>query len=190
MKLLNTIIALFITAFFYAQEFKITNDFKISDFKSQLNATKNNNDKEIAVYLYKDDEPLAKLINLDKNDLDFFMDVTVKVLENPNLENTKQIIKVEFEFMGCCSNYESLYFVQTNDNELIKLPQLDYIHCEYATDKMEYIFPSQKFGQANVILTTESYLDSNQNTETVKVVNTTVWEEQNAVEEYSYNYND
>lgn len=188
MKFLNTIIALLIITSFYAQEFKKTTDYKISDFKSELNATKNNNDKEVEVFLFKDGEPITKLINLEKNDLDFFMDVTIKSLENTGLENVKQIIKVEFEFMACCSNYESLYFVQTTDNEFVKLPQLDYMHCEYATDKMEYIFPSQKFGQANVILTTESYLDIDQKTETIKIVDTTVWEEKNAVEEYSYNY--
>ncbi len=190
MKRVITLIAIFTSILFYAQEFKITTDFKITNIKSVLNNAKINDSETLDIYLYKEDEPISKLIKMAKDDLDFFMNATIKVLKNPELNNTKQIIKVEFEFLACCSNYETLYFIETTNNEFIKLPQLDYMFCEYATDKMEYIFPSQKFGQANKILTTESYLDIHQKTESVKIVNTQIWEEMNAVEVYSYNYRD
>ena len=188
MKRIITLITLFISLTIFSQEFKTSLDYTITNFKSELNKTKNKHAKQLEVYLYKNDEPITKLINLDKDDLDFFMDVTVQVLENPNLKDVKQIIKIEFEFLACCSSYESLYFIQTTDNEIVKLPQLDYMFCEYATDKMEYVFPAQKFGQENVILTTTSYLDISQKTESIAILNTQIWEEKDVVREYSYNY--
>lgn len=185
-----TLVTLFLSTTLFSQEFKTSTMYQITDFKSQLDTNKNETSKQIELFLFKDGQAITKLINLDKDDLDFYLDATIKVLENPTLTNVKQVIKVEFEFLSCCSNYESLYFMVTNNDELIKLPQLDYMQCEYATDKMEYIFPNQKFGQANTILTTESFLDEHQETESVTIVSTKNWKKQNAVEEYSYNYRD
>ena len=188
LKFLFTLIVMTIFTTFYGQEFKETKDFTITNYKTALNATKNNETKNIELFLLKDDQAIGKLIDLDTSDLDFFMDVTIKVLENPELNNVEKIIKVEFEFLACCFNYESVYFVQTTNNEIIKLQELDYMQCEYATEKTEYIFPNQKFGKPNVILTTESFLNEDQETIDINILNTTIWEEKDAVEEYSYNY--
>ena len=76
----------------------------------------------------------------------------------------------------------------TQNEKVIKLPSLEYMQCEYATERIEYIFPNQKFGKANTILKSESYLDDNQVTSEINILKSIVWEEENSVQEYSYNY--
>ncbi len=187
MKNLITIIALFLSSILYAQNFTESNLYKLSDYSKVLNTTKIDYNKTFTIYLTKDGEPLAKLLTPSKNKLDVFLDTKVELLENPNLENIKQVVKVTFEFLDSCISYETQYFLVTNENILIKLPNLDYRQCEYETEKVAYIFPNQEFGKENNIIQSLSFLDKNGNTESIEVEKTIVWEEENNPELYSYN---
>jgi hypothetical protein len=187
MKTFYTIFALVFSLNFYAQNFKDSTDYSIADIKNNTDKTDPKN-KELNVYLFKDDEVLAQLVDLTTEDLEHYYGTTIQVLESPELDNIKAVIKVEFEFLEGCTNYETHYFLQTNDDVLIKLPTLDYMHCEYATSKIEYRFPNQDYGQDNAIILTESFLDEHQNVESVNVIKTIVWEEKDPIQEYSYNY--
>jgi len=70
---------------------------------------------------------------------------------------------------------------------LIKLPTLTYRQCEYATEKVAYIFPAQSFGKDNSILQSLCFLDKNRNTESIAVEKELVWDEQTDIE---YTFND
>lgn len=188
MKTLYTIIALFIGSTFYGQTFKSTTDYKISDLKSVLNTTKVDYNQQFEVYLTKDDEPLIKLIDLSKNDLDLFLDTTIEILENPNLKNVKAILKIKFEFLACCIETQTQYFAVTNENLLTELPILNFTQCEVSTSNLEYIFPNQEFGQDNVILEVIVNYNKKDKTKSIEILNKIVWEERDVIEEYSYNY--
>ncbi len=188
MKIIYSIIVLFITSITYGQSFKTTTEYTISNLKSVLNTTKVDYDKQFEVYLLKKDEPLVKLIALTKNDLDLFLDTSIEILESPNLKNVKAIIRVKFDFLACCIETETQYFTISNENLLTKLPVLNFTQCEVSSSKLEYIFPNQENGQDNVILETISHINKKDNTKSIKILNRIVWEEKNAVEAYSYNY--
>jgi len=187
MKTLYTLIALFISISFYSQNFKETTDYHLTDYSEVLNTTKVNYNKTFEISLIKDDEPLAKLMTLSKNDLDVFLDTKVEILDNPNLNNIKKVVKVTFEFLDSCLKYETYYFLITEENLVIKLPQLTYRQCEYATEKVEYIFPVQQFGKENTIIQSLSFLDENQVTDGIEIEKTMVWKEDNKEELYSSN---
>ncbi len=189
MKTIFTILALFISSSIFSQDFKTTTDYKISDLKSVLNTTKIDYNKQMEVYLInKDDEPLVKLIDLSKNDLDLFLDTSIEILENPNLKNVKAILKVKFEFLACCIETETQYFAITNENLLTKLPILNFTQCELSDSKLEYIFPNQENGQENTILEVMAHYNKKEQIKSIEILNRVVWEERDAVEEYSYNY--
>ena len=181
MKTLNLIIALFFISSINAQNFKVTDEYQLSNYDEVLNTTKIDYTKTFDVYLLKDGEPLSKLISLSKNDLDNFLDTKIEVLKNPKLNNVKKVVKVTFEFLDSCVRYESHYFLITDENLVIKLPKLSFRQCEYATEKVTYIFPSEKYGKKNRMLQSLCFLDENKQIEGIEIEKEIVWKEKSDV---------
>ncbi|WP_299260176.1 hypothetical protein [uncultured Aquimarina sp.] len=90
------------------------------------------------------------------NDIELFEDIFITTLENPGLEGISEVIKMEVEYLACCAQVESYYFMITNDNKLVSLPQLTNVYCENSDTDSQYTFPNQKYGIKGNILETET----------------------------------
>ena len=187
MRTLTTVIALFISITIWSQDFKSTAIYQITDLKKEINKVTIDMDAEVPLFLSKDGETITKITDFYQEDLNDFLDVSIEVLNNPNLSNVNAIIKVEFEFLRGCSEFESYYYIQSKDGLYIELPILDYAQCEYPTSKIAYVFPTQKFGVENTILKTRSFLNEDASTESIDQLKQIVWEERDQIE-YTFNY--
>lgn len=98
----------------------------------------------------------------------------VKELQNPGLKNIKKIILVQVEYAACCYDVQAHYYLITKKDKLIELDIIGYSMCDWPDKIPEYRFPSQKYGEANNIISAELYygyegtIDS---TKTIDVVN-------------------
>jgi len=91
------------------------------------------------------------------NDTELFEDIFITTLENPGLEGISEVIKMEVEYLACCAQVESYYFMITDDNDtIIPLPQLTNIYCENSNTDSQYTFPNQEYGIQGNILETET----------------------------------
>ncbi|MEE9350611.1 MAG: hypothetical protein V3U80_11230 [Flavobacteriaceae bacterium] len=185
MKIFFTTIAFLMSISFFSQSFKATSKYSITNFNTQLNALNFNAEDQVTLHLYQDTKKIIKLSSLTKKNLDTFLSVHVEILENSGLDNVKNVIRVRFEFVAGCSDYETQYFIQTNDCDIIELPTTEFTFCEYEVAKVEYIFPSQQFGEENSILKTTSFLDENGKTESIFIIEKNIWEEEQTIEELS-----
>ena len=185
MKTLATTIVLLLSITFYSQSFKASSEYSITNFSTELNAINYNSNSQVELHLYKGEEIITKLTSLTKENLDTFLSVQVEVLENPTLVNVEKVIRVRFEYVAGCSDFETQYFIQSNDGSITTLPTTEFTFCEYATAKIEYIFPSQEFGEANTIIKSNSYLDENKVTDSIFVLEKTVWKETNTTEGFT-----
>jgi hypothetical protein len=96
-------------------------------------------------------------------------------LEKTGLENIKSIVKVEFEYLACCSSIENHYFIITENDEWIKLPVINYVACDGPEPYEEYRFPAQQFGQEKTIIKTTSYPNQNFDIDSVNVIEKLIW---------------
>ncbi|MDH7447659.1 hypothetical protein [Aquimarina sp. 2201CG14-23] len=96
------------------------------------------------------------LSTLTINDTELFEDIFITTLENPGLDGVSEVIKMEVEYLACCAQVETYYFMVTNDNELVSLPQLTNIYCEDSNTDSQYTFPNQEYGIEGNILETET----------------------------------
>ncbi|WP_299434418.1 hypothetical protein [uncultured Aquimarina sp.] len=90
------------------------------------------------------------------NDIELFEDIFITTLEDPGLEGISEVIKMEVEYLACCAQVESYYFMITNDNKLVSLPQLTNVYCENSNTDSQYTFPNQEYGIKGNILETET----------------------------------
>ncbi|WP_108805158.1 hypothetical protein [Aquimarina sp. Aq107] len=90
------------------------------------------------------------------NDIELFEDIFITTLENPGLEGISEVIKMEVEYLACCAQVESHYFMVTDKNELVSLPQLTNVYCEDSDTDAQYTFPNQQYGIEGNILETET----------------------------------
>jgi len=178
MKALYTLVTLLIMTSIYSQNFEEIENYRLTDYSKVLNTTKIDYNKSFEISLVKDGEPLVKLMDLSKDDLDSFLDTKIEVLENPKLNNIKKVIKVSFEFLEHCIKFETQYFLVTDENSLIKLPSLRYRQCEHENERIEYIFPNQEFGKENTIIQSLSFLNEENRTKNIEIEKLIVWEEQ------------
>ncbi|MFD2562836.1 hypothetical protein [Aquimarina rubra] len=104
------------------------------------------------------------------NDIELFEDIFITTLENPGLEGISEVIKMEVEYLACCAQVESYYFLVTDDsNTIIPLPQLTNVYCENADTDTQYTFPNQEYGIKGNILETETLYK--ETSEIIKYVN-------------------
>ncbi len=90
------------------------------------------------------------------NDIELFEDIFITTLEDPGLEGISEVIKMEVEYLACCAQVESYYFMVTDDDKIVSLPQLTNIYCENSDTDSQYTFPNQKYGIKGNILETET----------------------------------
>ncbi|TCI84829.1 hypothetical protein [Tenacibaculum sp. M341] len=119
---------------------------------------------------------VTKVGTIHISDLETFHDISVQVLPKPNLEGIKEVIKVTTNYIACCGYSDTFYFLVTNDSDFIRLPHIENTFCEETVSEVQYVFPIQKYGKANMILRTEITYDKK--IETIKeteVLQSLVW---------------
>ncbi|MCB9224900.1 MAG: hypothetical protein H6582_12020 [Crocinitomicaceae bacterium] len=60
---------------------------------------------------------------------------------NPGLKGIKSVVCVQVEFSACCSDIHSNYYLVTNKDHFLKLPEINYGICDLPADIDEYSFP-------------------------------------------------
>ncbi|KAA1245408.1 hypothetical protein [Aquimarina sp. RZ0] len=97
-----------------------------------------------------------KLSTFTIDDTELFEDIFITTLENPGLQGISEVIKMEIEYLACCAEVESYYFMITDKNEVVSLPRLTNVYCENSNTDSQYTFPNQKYGVEGNILETET----------------------------------
>ncbi len=171
-KLIIILISVFTFQFVKAQE------FVIEKLKYDIVQTEGTKQKEYTANfdVITADGEANKVGTFHVSDLGVLDDVIVRVLTNPNLENIKEVIRVDVNYSACCSYNDAFYFLVTNDNEFISLPHIENVFCEETVSEVQYIFPTQKFGKENLILKTEITYDAQiENITNTEVLQSLVW---------------
>lgn len=96
------------------------------------------------------------VFTFEVKDIELFEDIFITTLEKPGLEGISEVIKMEVEYLACCAEVDSYYFMVNDENELIKLPNLTNVYCENSNTDSQYTFPSQEYGINGNILETET----------------------------------
>jgi len=119
------------------------------------------------------------LSTLTINDIDLFEDIFVTTLENPGLDGISEVIKVDIEFLSCCAEVQSYYFMVPNDSDtIIPLPQLTNVYCENSNTDSQYTFPNQEYGIAGNILETQTLYKETLAVNYVNLKQSFVWNDQ------------
>jgi len=109
-----------------------------------------------------------KLSTFIINDTELFEDIFITTLENPGLDGISEVIKMEIEYLACCAEVKTYYFLMTEMGEPVTLPKLTNVYCEDSNTDSQYTFPNQEYGIEGSILETETLYTE---TSEVKYVN-------------------
>lgn len=170
-RLILLITTALILQYTHAQEFETTNKYRVAnrmDTKQQEYAT--------AVFdVVIANAPSHKAATLSILDLDFFEDINISVLSKPNLIGITEILKVAINYNSCCTHSETYYFMVTPANAFIALPHVDNHYCENTSSEVQYIFPSQAYGKAGLILKTEMNYTNTHNVKDTHILQRFAW---------------
>ncbi|MCX7549632.1 hypothetical protein [Xanthomarina sp. F2636L] len=157
--------------FAHAQEFIATNKYTVAnriDTKQEAYAS-------VGFDIVATEDPSLKIASLNILDLDFFEDVTISLLKDPNLDNINEIIKVDINYSTCCNLAETHYFMVTYSNQSISLPAVENIYCENTESEIQYIFPVQALGKEAIILKTEVSFTETHTMKGLKILQRFAW---------------
>lgn len=126
-----------------------------------------------------------KIGTIEIEDLDFFEELEITTLPNPNLDNVNEVIKVEVVYLACCAHTETYYFLATNDGEYTTLPFLENVYCDIEDTLTQYIFPNQEYGQKNSILTSAVKYTQTNTIKDMDILKKIVWNDDDA---FDYEY--
>ena len=110
--------------------------------------------------LYTDDEIPVEITTIPIADFEMINRINITQLKNPGLNGVKKVLKVEVQYIEYCSYYVANYILETEKGGYINLPILTNEDCGDTTTEMVYLFPSQKFGKENEILTSQVIYNS------------------------------
>lgn len=161
MRFLLPLVAIIFHYHAFAQEFKKTDKYRIIEPSFEVDEsyyqTPYNERNPIPIQLTLSSDTTSSLWEYNILELETYGGASIYLLENPGISNIKEVVKVEFEYVACCSSIEEHYFLFSNENKLIKLPSTDYVHCDGPEPFFEYRFPNQYLGLKDQILRTESF---------------------------------
>ena len=183
-NLIIILIAVFSFQFTKAQDFKETKKYIVVN---EL-ITKQQEYASALFNIVAEQDTNKKVTTLDISDLDFFEDITISTLSNPNLENINEIIKVDVNYVTCCARTETYYFLATNDNNFISLPHIENMYCDNTASEVQYIFPSQPLGKEDTILKTEVHFTEAYIIKDTVIQQSFVWNDNNFNNEDAVSY--
>lgn len=163
----------------FGQIFELTDNYVIIESKYELDSLfwtiPPEQRQPIKVYLTPKSDTTQQLQQFTILELETYDGNRIFSLKNPQLDNVKEIIQVQFDYFACCVSVENHYFLLTTEDKWIKLPLVEYVACDGPEPIQEYRFPSQKFGIPKTILKTESIPDSNYVVDSVIILEKYVW---------------
>jgi len=153
-----------------AQEFKTTDAYTLTN--ERIIGQEEEGVAQIDLVLSEaNTEPIAVL---DITALELLEDVHITVLSKPNLEDVREILKVELEYTACCTSTDTYYFMVTEANDFIALPKIQNVYCSETQLDTHYIFPNQEYGQENTILKAELQYTEAYNIKNIEVLKSIV----------------
>lgn len=141
----------------FAQEFDTTDDYFVS-FQGQLNDE--GEALQSAILMTKENSP-KEITSFPIIDTEMINGITISRMKNPGLHGVKSVIKVEVQYIEYCAYNVANYILETEKGGYVSLPMLTNEDCNDNPNEMVYLFPSQKFGEANKILTSQVSFSSN-----------------------------
>ncbi|WP_430906041.1 hypothetical protein [Maribacter sp. 2-571] len=155
-----------------AQEFTLTEKYT---FVNQRTWGPEEEDRSL-VDLVASEDSSTIVATLGITSMELLEDVRITVLPNPGLEAVKEVVKVTFEYIACCANTETYYFLVDHDNQYTALPKIDNLYCDTAESDEHYVFPSQAFGKEGIIVRAElRYSATNGSIKNIHVLQSHVW---------------
>lgn len=115
------------------------------------------------------------VFTFEVKDIELFEDIFITTLEKPGLEGISEVIKMEVEYLACCAEVDSYYFMVNDENELIKLPHLTNVYCENSNTDSQYTFPTQEYGISGNILETETLYKETSEKKYVNLIQSFIW---------------
>ncbi len=153
-----------------AQEFTPSKDYFIS---LQSTLTEDDQEQQQAVINLKDDVskevtyfPIAHSEAVES--------IEISTMENSNLKGVTRILKVDIIYLEYCKYIISNYILETENGGFINLPIITNEVCNDSKSEFVYLFPSQKFGKVNNIITAQITLENSKIT-TVDTEDTLIW---------------
>jgi hypothetical protein len=161
------------------QEFEVTGKYVLIEPKYELDSlfwvTPYEERKPIKVFLTAKSDRTNHLQTFLIHELETYEGYEIYSLTNPKLDNIKEIVLVKFEYVACCSSFDSHYFLITKNDNWIKLPLVGHVSCDGPEPFEEYRFPIQKFGLSKSIVKTTSYQNQEYQVDSVAVKETFTW---------------
>lgn len=161
------------------QEFALTEKYLLIEPEYELDslfwATPYEQREPINVFLTPKSDTTNHLQDFSILDLETYDGVDIFSLENPDLENIKEIVLVKFEYVACCSSIDCHYFLITKNDNWVKLPVFEYVACDAPEPFEEYRFPVQKYGLSNSVIRTTTYPNQEFKIDSVTVKQTLSW---------------
>lgn len=96
-----------------------------------------------------------EFITLTINDSELFEDILVTTLDNPGLTGVSEVIKMQVEYVACCAEVTSYYFIVKENQEIVELPSLTNVFCDNTNAERRYIFPNEPHGVSQNIIDSE-----------------------------------
>jgi len=178
MKLL--ILILLLSNLTIAQNFETSKTYRLTDVKSHIDSIYLNNHSAerpaIKTHLVKTKDTLDQLVSFHVQSGETFETAIVSELVNPNLKGIKSIIKVEIEYVGCCSIYESYYFLLTNKNELLEIPMIEWASCDWPEIRPAYLSPIQDGGKEDALVLAGLNYNSRGELDSITTKNVLLWD--------------
>ncbi len=154
-----------------AQEFTATEKYMVVDAIT----TKQQEYGSTTLSIVTSEDTSKKVTTLKVTDIDLFDEVEITVLNKPNLYNVTEVIKVELTYIACCANSESYYYLATKDGDYVSLPSIENVYCDIPQATLHYIFPNQKYGQEDTILTTAINYTESYKIKDIEVLKSFIW---------------
>jgi len=110
-------------------------------------------------------------------DQDLVDEVHITTMKDPGLDGISEVVKVEVAYSACCVYVVSHYFMITDEQDVIMLPQLENTYCEDTNTEIVYSFPNDVFGTPGLIVKAEQIYDDAAAFAQGKVLNSIAWKD-------------
>lgn len=77
--------------------------------------------------------------------------ISIDVLEHPGLNNVKEVVRIKFDFLTCCSDLYNYYFLISASGDVTLLSVIHNVWCDDPSTYKAYVFPNERFGIKNKI---------------------------------------
>jgi hypothetical protein len=154
-----------------AQDFQATTKYIV---KTEI-AAKQQAYEKTQIHILVTEDTSKKVATLVISDSDVFHEMRVSVLTNPALEHILEIIKVEFEYNGYSLTTYTYYFLVTNTADYVALPKITKVYDDITVPIVDYVFPTQKYGQEETIVKVKFHYRENYTIEEIEVLQRVAW---------------